>query len=369
MRALACFFISLFLGMATAHAGEIRLGVVGPMTGGSAAFGEQIKRGAQLAVDDINAQGGLLGQKIELYVQDDACDPKQARNVAAKMVNEKIGVVFGHWCTAASMAASEVYGEEGVLHMEVGALASELTQRGIPTVFRVSATDKAFARAIGRYVVQHNPQGKIAVVTDKPAVTKALTKYMQEFLATTPNKVVTVEEISGGDKDFSSIIDRLKNLKPDAIICSCYTLEAGLLARQLHEKGLNVFYYGWDTFNSPDFLNIVGKDNTGKIISVDYAHPPQSTLYQQFYKEMKKRNWPIETQTALTYAAVKIYADAVKATNSFEVPKIAEILRSQSFKTVLGDVRFEKNGDRINPAFSTYQWVDGTLKETGRIVQ
>ena len=359
------FLVSLLLASA-ANANDIQIGIAGPMTGGMAAFGEQIRHGAQLAVDEINSQGGLLGRKITLLVEDDACDPKQGRNVAAKLSNEKVAAVFGHWCTAVSMAASDVYAEEKILHIEIGALLSELTQRGITTLFRVSATDKAFANALGGYAIEHNPGAAIAIVTDRPAVTMALTKYMKEFFDASPDKLVDVEEITTGDKDFSSVIDKLRNLKPGVVMCACYTVEAGLLARQLREKDLDVSFYSWDTINSPDFLSIVGKDNTGKIVSVDYAHPPQNALYLQFEKEIKKRGWPMETQTAITYAAVEIFADAVRKAASLDSAKIAEVMHNNTFSTVLGDVKFAENGDRINPDFAAYQWVNGelSLKET-----
>ena len=367
MRPIIVGLAFLIFTASTAFASDIIIGVAGPMTGGLAAFGEQIQNGTQIAVEQINEQGGLLGQKLSVMTEDDACDPKQAQSVANKMLTQKAAVVFGHWCASASMAASSVYGEEGILQIDVGGLLVKFTKQGFPTLFRVSANSKYFASVIGRYTQEHNPKARVALIKDQPAVTKELAEELKSFFSTTTNPIVAVEDIRGGDKDFSSLIDRLKMQRPEVIICSCFTIEAGLLARQMAEKGLDVYYYGWDTFNSPDFLNILGKANTGKIVSLDYARAPQSADYEKLAAILRKRQMPVETTTILTYAAFQIFADAVKTANSFDADKITKVLHRKTFSTILGDVAFDQNGDRINPAFASYQWVNGVLKMTGSV--
>lgn len=358
----------LFIGIfALPVRAEIKIGVAGPMTGGSAAFGEQIQNGAKIAIDEINRQGGLLGQKLVLVAEDDACDPKQARNVANKMAAEKAVVVLGHWCAVASMAATSVYNEEGILQIDPGALLEKLTQQGMQTYFRVSTTSKSFAQAIGRYIVEHNPNAKIAIVTDQVAVTTELTEELQSFFGPTANTVVAVEEIRAGDKDFSSTIDGLKTKRPHVVICACFSLEAGLLARQMADKKLNVYYYGWDTFNSLDFLNIIAGIDTGKIMSIDYARPPASESLKKLETELRAMQLPTETTSVLTYAAMQIFADAVRTTNSLETARIARVMHDKTFDTVIGPVSFDAFGDRRNPRFATYQWIDRRLKEIGPV--
>jgi len=259
------------------------------------------------------------------------------------------------------MAASTTYGEANMLQIDVGGLLKKFTQQGFPTLFRVSATSQTFAEAIGRYTLQHNPASKIAIVTDRPAVTQELAHELVAFFASTQNKVVTVEQITGGEKDFSSVVDKLRVLEPDVVICSCYTLEAGLLARQMHDKKMNPYFYGWDTLNSPDFLNIVGAENTSKIISIDYARPDSSPNYNRLLAEIQKRQWPVETTTIMTYAAMQVFAQAVQAAHSLKVSDVVKVLRQQPFDTVLGKVRFDQYGDRIDPEFSAYQWQAGKL--------
>ncbi len=367
MRLLAAALVVALLSSANAEAHEVKVGVAGPMTGGLAAFGEQIQHGITLAVEDINRQGGLLKHPLSILSADDACDPKQARTVANKMATEKVAVVFGHWCAGPSMAASGVYGEEGILQIDVGGLLDKFTQQGFPNLFRVSTNSTNFARAIGNYTSEQNPKANVAIIADQPAVTKELTQALQTYFATSSNKVVAVEDIRGGDKDFSSIIDRLKTLNPQVVICSCYTIEAGLLARQMSEKNLNVYYYGWDTLNSPDFLKIIGAADTHKMVSIDYARAPDSKLFADVASALQQRQWPVETTTILTYAAFQIFAEAVKMAQSFDATKVAAAMHSKTFTTIIGDVAFDDKGERIQPAFATYQWIDGKLKMTGKI--
>ena len=365
MRVLASAIFLLALATSPAFAADLKIGVAGPMSGGLAAFGEQIQHGTQIAIDDINQHGGLLGQKIALFSADDACDPKQAHNVAGKMASEKVAAVFGHWCSAASMAASTVYGEENILQIDVGGLLTKFTYQNLPNLFRVSANSKSYAAAVGRYTAQHNPNATVAIITDQPAVTKELALEMQTYFAGTKNKIVAMEDIRGGDKDFSNIIDHLKTVHPDVVICSCYTIEAGLLGRQMLDKKLDVFYYGMDTFNSPDFLKIVGAENAAKMISIDYARAPQSAAYEKLAAVLREYQWPVETTTILTYAAMQIYAEAVKTAQSTDTAKVVQAMHNRKFSTIIGDVVFDDHGDRINPAFASYQWVNGQLKATG----
>lgn len=366
MRFVLCVLSFLFIN-SVAYADDIKIGVAGPMTGGLAAFGEQIQHGAQLAVDEINQQGGLLGKRLSLSVVDDACDPKQAHDVASKLVTEKVAIVFGHWCSAAAMAASSVYGEEGVLQIDTGSLLKNYTHQNFPTIFRVSSNTVLFAKAIGTYTLQHNPKANVAILTDQPAVTNELADELQKFFTTTENKVVAVEQIRSGDKDFSSIIDHLKVLKAQVVICSCYTIEAGLIARQLIDKQLDVFYYSWDTINSPDFLSIIANTKTEKIVSVDYARPPASADLERITAELHRRNWPVETTTFMTYAAFQVFANAVKTANSFDALKVTKALHSGETDTILGPIAFDSFGDRIKPAFASYQWINGKLTMIGTI--
>jgi branched-chain amino acid transport system substrate-binding protein len=126
---------------ATAAQAEIRIGVAGPMTGPIAWFGEQYLRAAELAVQNLNASGGVLGQPVELVVGDDFCDPDQAVAVARKLASDRVALVVGHFCSHSSIPASKVYEETGILQIAPGSASAKLTEEGGPNVFRVCGRD------------------------------------------------------------------------------------------------------------------------------------------------------------------------------------------------------------------------------------
>ena len=146
---------ALALGSGAAQA-DIPIALVGPMTGSNATFGEQLKKGAQQAVDDINALGGVLGQKLALTIADDACDPKQAVAVANQLASRNIAFVAGHFCSGSSIPASAIYNESGILQISPASTAAALTEdafkKGWNNVYRACGRDDQQGQVAGDYV-------------------------------------------------------------------------------------------------------------------------------------------------------------------------------------------------------------------------
>ena len=163
--------LTLALGTALALAGtasaQVKMGVAGPITGPNAAFGAQLKNGAQQAVDDINAAGGMDGQKISLEFGDDVSDPKQGVSVANKFVGDGVKFVVGHFNSGVTMPASEVYKENGILMVTPSATNPQITERGMWDVFRTCGRDDQQGAVAGAYILKHFKGKKIAVVHDK----------------------------------------------------------------------------------------------------------------------------------------------------------------------------------------------------------
>ena len=153
MRLLHARLLAVILGLLTsaAHA-DITIGVAGPMTGSNAAFGEQFRRGAERAVADLNAKGGVLGQRLRLTIGDDACDPKQAVSVANDMASKGAVFVAGHYCSSSSIPASDIYAESGIVQISPASTASELTERKLPNVFRVCGRNDKQGSLAAAYV-------------------------------------------------------------------------------------------------------------------------------------------------------------------------------------------------------------------------
>ena len=157
MRQWLSLGVAFGLGLAFADpaSAQIKLGVAGPLTGGSAAFGAQLKNGTEQAVEDINAAGGILGQKIQLYVGDDRADPKEGVSVANKFVGDGVKFVIGHFNSGVTMPASEVYQENGILEITPAATNPRVTERNMWNIFRTCGRDDQQGAVAGEYIAAH----------------------------------------------------------------------------------------------------------------------------------------------------------------------------------------------------------------------
>src|SRR6187549_2753072 len=235
--------IGLALGASLALAGsafgqDIAIGVAGPMTGGEATFGKQMKDGAELAVADINAAGGVLGKKLKLEVGDDACDPKQARSVAEKMAGMKVPFVAGHYCSSSSIPASEAYAEGGVLQITPASTNPTFTERKLWNTFRVCGRDDQQGKVAGDYVAKNYKGKNIAILHDKTTYGKGLADETKKALNKAGGKEKLFEAYTKGDKDFNALVSKLKAAAIDVVYVGGYHQEAGLILRQMRAQGL-----------------------------------------------------------------------------------------------------------------------------------
>ncbi|PZR79320.1 MAG: branched chain amino acid ABC transporter substrate-binding protein, partial [Stutzerimonas stutzeri] len=189
-----------FSGVANA---QIKLGVAGPITGPNAAFGAQLKNGAEQAAEDINAAGGVLGQKIQVSVGDDVSDPKQGVSVANKFVGDGVKWVLGHFNSGVTMPASEVYAENGILMISPSATNPKITERGLWNVFRTCGRDDQQGSVAAEYIAKNLKDKKIAIVHDKTTYGQGLADETRKGLTKAGIKDVLYEGVNAGEKDFS----------------------------------------------------------------------------------------------------------------------------------------------------------------------
>ena len=234
--------IGFALGASLALAGsafgqDIAIGVAGPMTGGEATFGKQMKDGAELAVADINAAGGVLGKKLKLEIGDDACDPKQARSVAEKMAGMKVPFVAGHYCSSSSIPASEAYAEGGVLQITPASTNPTFTERKLWNTFRVCGRDDQQGGVAGAFIAKTYKGKNIAILHDKTTYGKGLADETKKALNKAGGKEKLFEAYTKGDKDFNALVSKLKAAAIDVVYVGGYHQEAGLILRQMRAAG------------------------------------------------------------------------------------------------------------------------------------
>jgi len=187
----------LATGAATAQA-QIHVATAGPITGEYAAFGDQMKKGAEQAVADLNKAGGLLGQKLVLDVGDDACDPKQAVSVANQLASKGVKLVAGHYCSGSSIPASKVYAEEGILQISPASTNPKYTDEGSWNTFRVCGRDDAQGKVAGEYLASHFKNEKIAILNDNSAYGKGLADETAKSLHAAGGKEVLATAYTPG---------------------------------------------------------------------------------------------------------------------------------------------------------------------------
>ncbi len=210
-----------------ASAQDITIGVAGPLTGQYASFGQQFKNGATMAIADINAAGGVLGKKLKMDIQDDACDPKQARSVAEKLVGANVPVVIGHFCSGSSIPASDVYADAGVIEITPASTNPKFTERGMWNLFRVCGRDDQQGQVAGEYIATHYKGKNIAIVHDKQTYSQGLADEIKKTLNKAGVKIKMMEAYGKDDKDFNALVSRMKADSIDVVYVGGYHTSAG----------------------------------------------------------------------------------------------------------------------------------------------
>src|SRR5215831_7843082 len=307
--ALATAAAALLAGSASA---QIKIGVAGPLTGPNAAFGAQLKNGAEQAAADINAKGGINGQKIELGFGDDASDPKQGVSVANKMAGDGVKFVIGHFNSGVTMPASEVYQENGIYMITPSATNPRITERNLWNVFRTCGRDDQQGEVAGKYIM--NKGGM---------------------------KEVLYEGINLGEKDFSALVSKIKASGADVVYWGGLHTEGGLIVRQMRDQGIKAPLMGGDGITSDEFASVGGPGVEGTLMTYG-PDPRKNAAAADVVKKFAAKNINPEAYTLYSYAALQVIAMAAEHAKSLDPKKVAEAAKSgKPFNTVIGDLAYD----------------------------
>ncbi len=361
MRTTRTFLIAaglLVAGAFGANAQDINIAVNGPMTGGEATFGEQMKRGAEMAVADINAKGGVLGRKLKLFIGDDACDPKQAVAVANKSVSDKVVFVAGHFCSSSSIPASDVYNEAGIVQISPASTNPMLTEKGHWNVFRTCGRDDQQGTVAGNFIADKLKGKKVAILHDKTAYGKGLADETKKQLNKRGVTETMYEAYNKGDKDFKALVSKMQGAKIDVIYVGGYHQEAGLIIRQSHDQGYKPQLISGDALVTDEYWKITGPAGEGTLMTFD-ADPRRNKDAAPIVDRFKKSGYDPEGYTLYTYAAIQAWANAVTMAKTTDGKKVAEALKAGKHPTVLGNIGFDKKGDVTGSDYVVYVWKNG----------
>lgn len=337
---------------------DVPIAVVGPMTGKDAAFGAQMQAGAEQAVADINAKGGVLGEKLVLSVGDDACDPKQAVAVANQMASKGVKLVAGHFCSGSSIPASDVYAEENIIQISPASTNPQLTEAGKANVFRTCGRDDQQGFVAGNYIADNYPNAKIAIVHDKAAYSKGLADETKKQLNARGIKETLYETITPGEKDYSALVSKLKQNGIDFLYYGGYYTEAGLIVRQMREQGMDTKLMSGDALVTEEYWSITGPLGEGTLMTFS-PDPRKNPNAAPIVKAFRDKGIEPEGYVLYTYGAVQAWADAVKNAKTTATKPVIAALKSGTFDTVLGPISFDAKGDVKAPGYVVYVWKDG----------
>ena len=365
-RSLSMLALGVALTSTAAHA-DVTIGMAGPVTGGLAAFGEQFKAGFGMAIDELNAAGGVNGQKVVGVIGDDQCDPKQAVAVANDMVGKKVAAVIGHFCSGSSIPASKVYAEEGMVMISPASTNIKMTdERAGPSIFRVIGRDDVQGKIAGAFIASHYKGKNVAVLDDKSAYAAGLALETNKALEANGLKPVLVDAITPGEKDYTAMVSKLKSLKVDVLYYSGYHPESGMLVKQMAEQGMKAQFISGDALGDNEFAQIAGAAADGAI----FTNPPDHCLNpanKAICDKFVAKGTPVATYTLYAYVAVKTWAAAATAAGSFDSKKVTAALAKVTLDTPVGKIAFDGKGDVLEPKYAWHSFKGGKYAQDDSI--
>ena len=342
-----------------AAAAGLRIGVAAPLTGPDAVFGAQVRRGVEQAIADANAAGGFNGAPARVEARDDANEPGKAGDVARAFVQAGVPVVIGHLSSAASIPASTIYGEAGTLEIAPLALAPLLTERGVPTLFRMCGRDDAQAGIAARYLLSRRLM-RVAIVHDRTGPGKALADGLREALAKAGLRDAfygSMDRARGAD---AGLVDRIKASAAQLVFFGGGAAEAGLLARQLRDANVRAPLMGGAALASEDFPAQAGPAAEGTLL-VFPEDPKARPAAAEVLRRLRSVGFEPDASFFYAYAAVQVVQQAAEAAHSLDPAALAAALHgARAWKTVLGDVTFDAKGDPTVPDDAVQLWRRGT---------
>jgi branched-chain amino acid transport system substrate-binding protein len=334
---------------------DVLIGVAGPITGPIGWFGEQLERGAAQAVADVNAAGGVLGKQVQLIAADDFCDPEQAVAAANKLVSDGVVFVVGHFCSGASIPASEIYEAAGILMISPTSSNPMLTELGRANVFRVIYRDDAAGTVIGNYLADHWPDKKIAILHDNTTFGKGVADLTKEQLNRRGVSEAIYQTYVPGRVHYAAEIAELQAADINVLFIGGYQTEIALMARAARDRGYPVQLVTGMGLTTEDFGLIAGPAADGTLF-VDVADPRRNAEAAPVVERFRASGFEPAGYTLYAYGAVQAWAQAAAKAGSLDLQTMIASLRKHQFDTVLGPIAFDEKGDLAvqNPVL--YVW-------------
>lgn len=357
MKAKSLWACALVVVVAAAcghkHEG-VWIGVAGPLTGGQAKNGEDLVDGATMAVEEWNAKGGVLGQKITIVTRDDQAEPKLATSAAQQLVGEGVVGVIGHFNSGSTLPASEIYHKAGIVTITPASTNEQVTDRGYADVFRVCGRDDRQAPAAANFIVNTLKAKRVAIFDDRTAYGKGLADNVEKGL-TGKVEIVFHEGFDSKERNFRPYLSKLKDANVDLWYFGGIYEQAAPMVIQAKQLGITAPMMSGDGVHGYDegFLQVCGKACEGTLTTFPYTSPDFPAKYGQRFTGKKPGPYAV-----FSYTATQALLGGIEKAGSTEVAKVAAAMHAAEFDTPIGKLRFDAKGDVVEKPEGNYVvWV------------
>ncbi len=357
----------LWAGAASAQDMVVKIGHVGPTSGGIAHLGKDNEMGAKMAIEEANAKGVTIGGKkvkFELLAEDDAGDPKQGTAVANKLVDAKVMGVVGHLNSGTSIPASKIYSDAGIPQISPSATNPKFTRQGFKTTFRVVADDVHLGGTLGRYAVKELKGKSIAVIDDRTAYGQGVAEEFTKAVKASGGAIAESQFTTDKATDFTAILTAIKAKKPDVIFFGGMDAVAGPMIRQMKQLGIDAKFVGGDGICSGELPKLAaGSMADGQVVCAEAGgvEGEQKAGMDDFYKRFKaKYNVDVQVYSPYVYDATNVMIAAMVKAGSAEPAKYLPVLaKTEGYKGVTGNISFDDKGDVKNGALTLFTYKGG----------
>jgi len=331
---------------------DIKVGEFASMTGGNASFGQSSHNGTALAIDEVNAAGGVLGKKIDLLTEDDRSVAGEPSTIVHKLISEdKVIAVLGEVASSKSLEAAPICQENQVPMISPASTNAKVTEVG-DYIFRVCFIDPFQGKVMAKFALSKG-WTKVALLTDvKQDYSVGLSKAFQDSFTAAGGTIVKSTDYSTGDKDFRAQLTSIKVTHPDAIFIPGYYAEVALIARQARQFGIKVPLLGGDGWVGESLLKVAGNALDGCFFSNHYSQDDPSPVIQDFVKTYQaKYGEKPDAMAALGYDSAKILVDSITRAGTTDGPKLRDaIAGTKDFKGVTGDITLDADRNATKAA-------------------
>lgn len=346
-RWLLPLLLAAALSCSKPAADEIRIGEFGSLTGGTATFGISTHEGLMLALEEINAAGGLLGKPVRVITEDDQSKPEEAVTAVLKLIKQdQVSAVIGEVASSRTLAAAPQAQANRIPLLSPASTNPKVTQVG-DYIFRACFIDPFQGSTMARFAVNRLKAKRIAILTDnKNDYSVGLTEFFRHTAQQLGAEIVAEESYAEGDIEFKAQLTEIKAANPDVVYVPGYYTEGALIARQARELGLNVPLLGGDGWDSPKTVEIGGEAVEGTYITNHYSPEDQRPEVQQFIAQYQQKygGKTPDAMAVLGYDAMRLMADAIRRAGSTAGPQIRDALAAtKDFPGVSGTITIDAN--------------------------